>query len=486
MSLYIKTNRIFNPVRQYSWLLTLLVGLGGLWYPRLGLLVLPVMVSLTTLAMFKGRYWCGNICSHGSFFDVLLMPFSRNGQIPKLLKSPVLAWLFFAFFGWNIGTKIGRVAGLWGTMEFWDRLGFIFVSSYLMVMIVGGGLALAFSPRTWCSFCPMGTLQVLSYRLGKLFKLNGATDAKVTVANQDMCHTCGKCSRVCPLQLTPYLAFSDNNQFEADVCIRCSTCVLNCPAGILSLNPQDEAIQIKEGTSSEGYEHRVEIAATLADTRDLAPDVREFTFKLQEPRIIQYTPGQFILVKIQDEPKMYRAYSISHYNKEKGELRIAVKRMPSGHGTGILFNDFRKGMSVTLEGPMGHELVVDKTAANVLLVAGGIGVTPFLPIVEDIAANAPHVQEVTLIYGVNQRSEFLYDDEFQRLQAKYSQFRFIKVVASDETWQGPKGFVTDVMKDMDLSSSTIYMCGPKPMTNAAQGLLAQKGVQETKVFLESA
>ncbi len=486
MSFYIKANRIFNPVRKYSWLFTLLVGLVGLWYPRLGLLVIPVMVTLTTLALFKGRYWCGNVCSHGSLFDVILMPFSRNGQIPRLLRSRVVAWLFFAFFGWNIGSKVFRVAGLWGTMEFWDRLGFIFVSSYLMVMIVGGLLAVAISPRTWCNFCPMGTLQVLSYRLGKALQLNRATDEKITVVNQDMCHTCGKCSRVCPLQLSPYTAFSDTNQFEADVCIRCSTCVFHCPAGILSLNPQDEAIQLRARTSTKGYEHRVKITATVAGIRDLAPAVKEFTFHLDEPRIIQYTPGQFILVKIQAQPEMYRAYSISGYNKEKAELRIAVKQVPDGYGSGILFEDFHPGMEVELEGPMGHELVVDRQAEHVLLVAGGIGITPFLPIVEDLAANAPLVKTITLVYGVNQRTEFLYDQDLQRLQAKHNHFTCVKVAAFDNTWSGPKGFVTDVMNDMDLTNSTIYMCGPKPMTNAALGLLAHQGIQDTKIFLESA
>ena len=59
---YIKTNRIFSPIRKYGWIFTLTVAFGGLWLPKLGLLVLPVILALTTLSFFKGRYWCGNFC----------------------------------------------------------------------------------------------------------------------------------------------------------------------------------------------------------------------------------------------------------------------------------------------------------------------------------------------------------------------------------------------------------------------------------------
>ena len=78
---YTKTKRAFTPLRKYAWLFTLLVAIGGLWEPRLGLLVIAVMAALTITALFKGRYWCGNVCpfqlapynnfdSHRKFRDI--------------------------------------------------------------------------------------------------------------------------------------------------------------------------------------------------------------------------------------------------------------------------------------------------------------------------------------------------------------------------------------------------------------------------------
>lgn len=484
-TLQIKTNRVFNPIRRLSWLLTLLVALGGLWEPKLGLLVIPIMITLMVLSFFKGRYWCGNFCSHGSLFDVILLPISFNRKIPKFFTSRITAWLFFAFFGYNLVNRFIRVSALWGTYAFWDRLGFIFVMSYIMVLVVGGSLASLVSPRTWCHFCPMGTIQVIFYKLGKLVGAAKNSDKKISVTSPSMCHTCAKCSRVCPLQLQPYQEFSQKNQFDHEACIRCSTCVENCPAGILSLNKEEDAIQIALHTSNKGYEHRQKIKSIVKEVIEVSADVREYTFSLKE-KPVHYQAGQFILLKVAQEPLMYRAYSISSFDSSQNELRIAIKAIPGGgYGTNIIFKDFLPGTEVELEGPLGHELIVDKSSEKVLLVAGGIGITPFVPIVRDLIENAPSVKEVTLIHGVNKQDEFIYSEEFIAL-AQDAKFNYLQVVAFDEEWQGQKGFVTDVLKELDLEGYSVYMCGPKPMTNAASDLLLNSGVQRERIFMESA
>jgi NAD(P)H-flavin reductase/NAD-dependent dihydropyrimidine dehydrogenase PreA subunit len=486
VSYYIKTNRTFTAIRRYGWIFTLLVAFGGLWYPKLGLLVIPVIISLTTVAFFKGRYWCGNFCPHGSLFDSLIMPISKNKKIPVFFRSKFFGILFFAWFSFNLIRKLIKVSAIYGTAPFWDKLGFVFVASYLMVTIVGGTASIFFAPRTWCNFCPMGILQKLSYRLGKLLGVNKKTDQKISAARTEMCHTCGKCSRVCPMQLTPYLEFSDKNQFDNENCIRCSTCVVNCPAGILTLNNEEIALQIKGKTDITGYENRQKIQARVEKIKKLKDDIIEYTFKFEKPARVDYKAGQFILVKIQNDPKMYRAYSISSYNEDSTKVSVTIKKMQDGYGTGIIFANFKVGDKVELEGPMGNELVVDKTAEKVLLVGGGIGITPFRAIVRDLVENKNDIKEFKLIYGVNYQEEFIYVDEFKALEAKSDKFEFIQVAAFDKKWEGKKGFVTDVMKEMDLTGYKVYMCGPKPMTNAALKVLNQLNVKKENVFCESA
>lgn len=239
-SKYIKKNRIFSPVKKYAWLFIFLVAFGGLWYPKLGLLMLPMMGILAVMGFFSGKAWCGKFCPHGSLFDGLIMPLSLNRKIPSFLRSKVTIVLAFTFFMFMLGSRVTKVFGLWGTASFVDRLGYVFVFNYLAVTIVGTALAILISPRAWCSFCPMGTFQLLTYKAGKLTRLNRFSDKAVTMKAPEACTNCNVCSSVCPMQLSPRDELSENNCYESQECIRCSVCVRHCPTGALCLSSQSE------------------------------------------------------------------------------------------------------------------------------------------------------------------------------------------------------------------------------------------------------
>jgi len=236
-----KTAHAFSTVRKFAWVFTLLVAFGGLWVPKLGLLVFGVIVSLTAISLTRGRFWCGNYCAHGSLFDQLLRPLSRNVQIPSILRSKYTQAAVFSLFMYNLASKFVRVAHLWGTLPFWDRLGFVFVGSYLMVTIAGGALGLIIAPRTWCQVCPMGMMQKLTYGLGKVLRLTAMSDKKVTISSSAKCVNCARCARGCPMQLSPYTAFSTTSQFDNENCIRCSVCVESCPLRLLTLSTESQA-----------------------------------------------------------------------------------------------------------------------------------------------------------------------------------------------------------------------------------------------------
>lgn len=229
-----KTNRIFTPVRKWAWLFIPLV-LSGLWYPKMGLLMLPVMLALPILGFFKGKFWCGNICPHGSLFDRFLYQVSANRKIPAWAKSKITLTLAFCFFMYMLGSKLVRVAVFWGTTPFWDKLGLIFVMNYTMVTVVGSTLALLINPRTWCRFCPMATFQLLMYKFGKFLGFNHKTDTVITMSASENCLKCGKCANACPVDLSPYQEISPAGRLENSACIRCTTCISSCPVKLLSL-----------------------------------------------------------------------------------------------------------------------------------------------------------------------------------------------------------------------------------------------------------
>jgi len=482
---HIKTNRTFTFLRRNAWLFTIVVAIGGLFQPRLGLLVIPVILALTLMSIFRGRYWCGNFCPHGSLYDRISLRFSRNTHIPEIFRSRILRLAFFVFFGFMLTRKIISAFSALGSASFFDRLGFGFVASYLMVLILGGILSILFAPRTWCHFCPMGFLQTLGYRLGRKVAPVTRTDTRITALNPLMCHQCGKCARVCPMQLSPYQEFRGDGQFDHEKCIRCSTCVENCPAKILSLSTPEAAKQQAPLTDLTGYRHRTTIAAVIRDIRSLPGDVTEYTFQTEE-KLPPIEAGQFILVRVPGEASMFRAFSISFFDRSAGTIRVTIKKAPMGYGSTRIMETYRAGDPVELQGPMGRELVVDKDSRRLVLVAGGIGITPFLPILEDLKNDPGQVEQVTLIYGVNRSGEFLYQDELDHLVREYPAFHFIPVVAFEPDYPGETGFVTDVLKKTDLAGAQIYMCGPLPMVSATLKVFRRMEIPEEYIRYESA
>jgi polyferredoxin len=232
---YIKKDRCYTPYRKIAWILVPLIAFGGLYYPKLGLLGILIMLTMMVMGFLKGRYWCGNLCPHGSLFDFILMRFSLYKKIPAFFKSPILRWTFFAYFMSMFLFRLTSAFGYWGEAEFVNRLGNVFVRQNLVWPTIGGTIfALTINPRAWCSFCPMGTMLKIMYRLGKVFGLNKNTDEKITINEEVRCKQCTICSRVCPVQLEPYQNW-DDNQFKDDNCIKCSPCVENCPSRLLSL-----------------------------------------------------------------------------------------------------------------------------------------------------------------------------------------------------------------------------------------------------------
>jgi len=79
----------------------------------------------------------------------------------------------------------------------------------------------------------MGTMQKISYSLGRALKLNTATDTRVTMVNPEACRSCGLCQRVCPMGI----ALPVQGQLNSPECIKCESCILSCPAGVLAMLP---------------------------------------------------------------------------------------------------------------------------------------------------------------------------------------------------------------------------------------------------------
>ena len=198
-------------ITPYLGILVLILSIGGLWYHKLGYLILTIFILLMAISPFKGRWFCGNLCPRGSFNDFWLGKISLKKKIPKSFRSMWLRMLIFIFL---MGFMVYRLIGTKGVI---DKIGMVFVIMCIITTLAAILFGIFINPRAWCTFCPMGTLQ----------KWFGGNKYQLKV-NKEKCTNCGICQKVCPMQLKV------NEIIHKPDCIKCGRCIQACPNGALS------------------------------------------------------------------------------------------------------------------------------------------------------------------------------------------------------------------------------------------------------------
>jgi ferredoxin-type protein NapH len=198
-------------ITPYLGLIVVIISLGGIFYPKLGYFLLIVFATLIIIAPFRGRWFCGNLCPRGSFVDFWLGPLSRKLPIPPILRS---MWIRVPIFIFLMGFMVFRIVQTQGVV---DKVGMVFVTICLLTTAVAILFGIIIAPRAWCSFCPMGSMQ----------RAVGGNRYQLKV-DKERCIDCGKCQKVCPMQLPV------NEILNEPDCIKCARCVEVCPKSALS------------------------------------------------------------------------------------------------------------------------------------------------------------------------------------------------------------------------------------------------------------
>ena len=208
------------------WILLVYLVAGYFW-PAIGFLALICMIAPVAFAVRKGRWWCGNACPRGNLYDKILTKYSPHRPIPAFVRTRGFRIFMVLFIFTMFGVQMTRA---WGD---WNGMGRVFWTIILVTTIVGVALSFIYAPRTWCSFCPMGTLSSwASPRSGKL------PDNYRRVMVGEKCTTkCKLCSAVCPMQLKPYESRNDASGFLHPDCIKCGNCIKGCPLKVPEMKP---------------------------------------------------------------------------------------------------------------------------------------------------------------------------------------------------------------------------------------------------------
>jgi predicted ferric reductase len=236
-------------------------------------------------------------------------------------------------------------------------------------------------------------------------------------------------------------------------------------------------------------------AATLAIVvgfRVVVPLVHAFRYRLRVERVVEETfgivsihivgrsldrltarPGQFFLWRFLDRRRIWSAHPFSLSAAPDGRsLRITVKSL--GDHTRALA-DVRPGTRVVAEGPLGTFTEEIRRRDKVLLIAGGIGITPVRALVESMDG------DVVVVYRVVTDGEAIFRDELEQLGATVHY-----VVGDHRTPEGRRLLSGRHLLHLvpDLTERDVYLCGPPAMTTVVERNLRRAGVPRRHVHSE--
>lgn len=192
--------------------------IAGLFYPWLGFAVLICMAAPILVALVKGRFWCGNLCPRGSFFDVVMSRFSPQKPVPKFITTKGFKMLVILVM---MGIFASQLVIHWGSPEV---IGTFLIRMLIITSIIGFFLGTVYHQRTWCSFCPMGTLATLTSKV---------TNSSKMIIDRS-CVGCKACQKVCPIGLDPSSG-KESGFFEDFNCMKCGQCEVICPKQAIHL-----------------------------------------------------------------------------------------------------------------------------------------------------------------------------------------------------------------------------------------------------------
>ena len=221
----------------------------------------------------------------------------------------------------------------------------------------------------------------------------------------------------------------------------------------------------------------------------LSRDIVEVKLASRRGKPLKYKAGQFAFFRFLSRDTGFGEHPFSISSAPSSEaLSLTAKGL--GDFTAKLGSLKEKTLCL-VDGPYG--LFYPKPSGHDLLfVAGGIGITPFLSILRDFAERAEK-RYVTLIWSIRRREEAFALKELEAIASRVEGFEF-QILVIDEPAFGKD--TADRMIDADLIQRTVarfgsvqrseaYVCGPAPLRRAVYGYLVKAGFRDAQIFYES-
>ena len=231
------------------------------------------------------------------------------------------------------------------------------------------------------------------------------------------------------------------------------------------------------------------LAATFRET----PDVQTFRLIAKDggPLPFDYLPGQYMNLQLTiDGKRVNRSYTIASSPTRRDACELSIKREPNGLSSRFLHDELKVGDSIKVSAPAGKFVFTGAEAPAVLLVAGGVGITPLMSIVRYLTDRVWSGDIYFLVIAKTER-DIIFHDELQWLKARFPRLHICITLTRTEPesmWKGDRGRATAALIKRfvpNLNVVPAYLCGPNEMMDSTRELLMSVGIPSEQIKTEA-
>jgi sulfhydrogenase subunit gamma (sulfur reductase) len=194
-----------------------------------------------------------------------------------------------------------------------------------------------------------------------------------------------------------------------------------------------------------------------------------------------FLPGQFVMLQLPGYGEV--PISISSSPTNKGYIELCIRK--AGTVTNVL-HKAKRGARVGLRGPFGTHFPMQKmNGANVLLIAGGLGLAPLRAPIFHVTENRSDYKDVHILYGTKDRTQLLFDYQYEQWRRIDGVNLDIILEKGDPEWKGEVGLVTKLLEKIKIEPDNTYaiVCGPPVMFKFVCNMLSKASVPMQRMFV---
>ena len=210
----------------------------------------------------------------------------------------------------------------------------------------------------------------------------------------------------------------------------------------------------------------------IKDIKDENEDTKTFTLIPDEEKTLELAPfkaGSYISIYVKTNDNIVsRAYSLSSSPKEalNNIYKITIKKKPDGYLSNYLFNNAKVGDKLFATEPGGN-LTYNKLrdSKNVIAIAGGVGITPFISMAKAINEGSENFN-LTILYGIRTTKDIIFKNELDELTKNNSNIKIVYVFSDEKVEGYPFGFIGSELIKNYLSKdepTSVFASGPEAL-----------------------